>query len=77
MAEVVTYADIPILKPSHSDKVVGIVRTDGKCYCRVCVDRLGLGYTNMKYITRSNAHVNQYNCIECGWRITKNRMDKY
>ena len=71
MASVVTYADIPVLVPSHSDKVVGIVRSDGKCYCRICVERLGFEYTNMKYLTRYNAEHNQYNCYECGKRIVK------
>lgn len=69
----VTHADFPTLTPTSSNRAVGGVALNGNLYCRPCIERLGLSWDNMKYMTDSRAKKYIYNCIECGWQITKKR----
>jgi hypothetical protein len=77
MASNVIYSTFPTLVPSTTDKVVGIVNSDGNLYCRRCVEKLKMSFDNTKYITRTKANTLIYNCCVCGWRITKNRITNY
>ena len=77
MAEIIDYDDFPTLVPTSSNQVVGVVTTDNICYCRHCMMKLHMGFEDTKYITRTKAKEHIYNCVACGWRITKKRMYKY
>jgi hypothetical protein len=73
----VTYADFPVLTPTASNKAVGGVTANGDLYCRSCIERLHMNWGDMKYITRNRTNNYMYNCIECGWRISKKRISKF
>jgi hypothetical protein len=71
MGEIVTYSEFPVLTPSSSNKVVGAVNINNFVYCRRCVERLGLEWNKMKYLTKSKALLHIYNCVACGKHIAK------
>jgi len=72
----VTYSSFPTLTPSSTNKVVGAVTSTNYAYCRHCIERLGLEWDDMKYITNNRAKVYIYNCYECGLQITLKRANK-
>jgi len=71
MGEIVTYSSFPTLTPKESNKVVGGVHTSDYVYCRRCVERIGLEWNSMKYLTNSRAKMYIYNCHICGKHIAK------
>ena len=71
------YSDFPILTPNKSNRAVGGVAVSGNIYCRSCIERLHKNWDDLKYITRTQATHNAYNCIECGFLLSKDRMSKF
>jgi hypothetical protein len=79
MALVMTtdYTAFPTLTPTESNRAVGGVATDDRIFCRSCIERLHKNWADLKYITRTQATHNAYNCIECGFLLSKKRMSKF
>jgi hypothetical protein len=79
MALVMTtdYTEFPELTPTKSNKAVGGVATNDEIYCRPCIERLHIDWADLKYITRTQAAHNAYNCIKCGWLLSGKRMSKF
>jgi hypothetical protein len=73
----IDYTTFPVLTPTKGNKAVGGVATDDKIYCRSCIERLHKDWADLKYITRSQAKHNAYNCVECGWLVSSKRMSKF
>ena len=48
---------------------------DGQVYCRVCIDKYGINYTGTKNITYAHTLSDRFNCIKCGYTITKANIE--
>lgn len=73
--ETLKYFNLSVLQPDRKNEVLGLMQPKGTVYCRVCIDKLNVPFTNMKYLTYQHTlPQKKYICVNCGNRIRKNNI---
>jgi len=65
------YTNLIEATPSAKNRVFAVINTEGSIYCRVCIDKYHITMAGLKNITYRNTLNHAYNCIKCGYKITK------
>ena len=56
-----------------SNPIVGGVDSRALIYCRPCIERLKLPWSRFKLITKNRTYGKRYNCVECGYKLSKKK----
>ena len=72
--ESLTYFNFKTLVADRRNIVLGGMNSKGSVYCRVDVDKYNLKWQELKEITYRHTLADNYICVKCGYKITKDNI---